>query len=216
MISVSQATVKVLIIEDHALVLDGIKRLLAEAPRFHVVAQVEDGLQAYHACQTCAPDLVLIDLGLPGMDGVDVIRQLKRRWPELKILVLTANATEHKAGEALAAGAMGYVLKKSTRQVLLAALQTVALGKRFIDPSLNENQLILASKEGKKTDSVTLTNRERQILKLIAEGGRNRDIAERLAISLKTVETHRLNLMRKLDAHNIAELVSWANRLGLL
>lgn len=215
MLSERQAPVKVLIIEDHVLVLDGIKSLLAMVPSFSVVAQVEDGLQAYQVCQDCSPDLVLIDLGLPGMDGIDVIRQLKRRWPALAIVVLTANATEYKAGEAIAAGALGYVLKKSTRQVFLAALQTVLMGKRFIDPSLNEQQLSIAQQEGQRAESVMLTRRERQILKLIAEGGRNRDIAERLAISLKTVETHRLNLMRKLDAHNIAELVAWANRLGL-
>ncbi len=204
---------RVLIVEDHALLIEGIKNLLRPFSQYEVVGQVEDGLQVYKACQDYLPDLILLDLGLPGMDGIDIITQLKKRWPALLIVVITANSAEHKAQEALQAGANGYVLKKSPQQTLLAALQTVQIGRSFIDPSLAVDQL---QKERGSREADTLTLRERQVLKLVAEGNRNKDIAECLSISLKTVETHRLNLMRKLDVHNATELVGWAQRLGLL
>ncbi|MBB6155203.1 two-component system secretion response regulator SsrB [Pseudomonas sp. JAI115] len=179
---------------------------------YEVVGDISDGLKVYGACLTLSPDLVLIDLGLPGMDGVDIIRQLKRRLPQLTIVVITADASEHRAHSALAAGALGYILKKSSQQVLLAGVQTALAGKVYLDPELNLAQVTC----GPTLDGPSkLTLRENQVLKLIAEGARNRDIAEQLKISIKTVETHRLNLMRKLDAHNVAELVNWAWRLGL-
>lgn len=211
--SLSTSPLRVLIVEDHALLIDGIRNLLANQPRYIVVGAVSDGLAVYEACQRLTPDMVLLDLGLPGMDGIDVIHQLRRRWESLRIVVVTASSEERRGREALAAGALAYVLKQSPQQTLLAALQHAAIGKRFVDPALKLETLESAQSSGAETP---LTLRERQILKLVAEGKRNRDIAELLSISLKTVETHRLNLMRKLDAHNAAELSNWARRLGLL
>ncbi|MGH1391883.1 MAG: two component system response regulator [Aeromonas jandaei] len=211
--SLSTSPLRVLIVEDHALLIDGIRNLLANQPRYDVVGAVSDGLTVYEACQRLTPDMVLLDLGLPGMDGIDVIHQLRRRWESLRIVVVTASSEERRGREALAAGALAYVLKQSPQQTLLAALQHAAIGKRFVDPALKLETLESAQSSGAETP---LTLRERQILKLVAEGKRNRDIAELLSISLKTVETHRLNLMRKLDAHNAAELSNWARRLGLL
>lgn len=203
---------RVLLIEDHALLSSGIRHLLSTVPYYHVVGEVADGLQAYAACQRWQPDIVLLDLGLPGMDGVDVIRRLKLRWPELIIIVLTADNAEHRARTALSSGALGYVLKKSPQQTLIAALQTTLHGQTFLDPALDMGQITQARGV---TGSTGLTMRETQILKLIAEGLRNRDIAERLTITIKTVETHRMNLMRKLDARNGVALTNWAIRLGI-
>lgn len=203
---------RILIVEDHYLLRYGLKSLMLTVPNYEVIGEVVDGLNVYAACQKLNPDVVLLDLGLPGMDGIDIIRQLKRRTPKLIIVVITADASEHRARDALAAGALGYVLKKSSRQVLLAGLQTAIAGKIFLDPALNRSHVINTP----NVDGLSaLTTRERQILKLIAEGNRNRDISEKLSITIKTVETHRLNLMRKLNAHNIAELVNWACRLGI-
>lgn len=203
---------RILLVEDHLLLSDGIRSLLSSVPSYQVVGEVCDGLQVYQACQQLMPDLVLLDLGLPGMDGIDIIRQLKQRWQEMTIVVITADAAEHRARAALAAGALAYVLKKSSQQTLLAALQIALMGKAFLDPALNAEQVTQRSGiEG----PTRLTMRESQVLKLIAEGQRNRDIAESLKISIKTVETHRLNLMRKLDAHNAAGLANWAVRLGI-
>lgn len=203
---------RILIVEDHPLLIYGIKILLSAMPIYEVVGEIVDGLNVYAACQELNPDLVLLDLGLPGMDGIDVIRKLKRRRPEMIIVVITADASEHRARDAFAAGAQAYILKKSSQQILLAGLQTAIAGQVFLDPALNLAHVTSAPNVGGLTN---LTTRERQILKLIAEGDRNRDIAEKLSITIKTVETHRLNLMRKLDAHNIADLVNWACRLGI-
>lgn len=209
----ASTTVSVLIVEDHTLLVDGIRNLLAGQPRYQVVGAVSDGLKVYEACQRLTPDLVLLDLGLPGMDGVDVIHQLRRRWESLRIAVVTACTEEHRSRAALAAGALAYVLKQSPQQVLLAALQHAALGKRYVDPALKLETLEASTH---LVGDSPLTLRERQVLKLVAEGHRNRHVAELLSISLKTVETHRTNVMRKLGAHNAAELTTWARRLGVL
>lgn len=206
------AAQRILIVEDHSLIIYGIKVLLSTIPAYEVVGEVVDGLGAYAACQQLNPDVVLLDLGLPGMDGIDVIRQLTRLRPDLTVVVVTADASEHRARAALAAGAQAYILKKSSQQILLAGLQTAIANQRFLDPALNLAHVTTATTFGGVTK---LTTRESQILKLIAEGDRNRDVAEKLSITIKTVETHRLNLMRKLDAHNIADLVNWACRLGI-
>lgn len=211
--NLSTSPLRILIVEDHALLIDGIRNLLTNQPRYEVVGAVRDGLAVYEACQRLTPDMVLLDLGLPGMNGIDVIHQLKRRWETLRIVVVTASSEERLGREALNAGALAYVLKQSKQHILLAALQYAAIGKRFVDPALKLETL--DSNEGSGAEP-PLTLRERQVLKLVAEGKRNRDVAELLTISLKTVETHRLNLMRKLDAHNAAELSNWARRLGLM
>ncbi|KVQ99102.1 two-component system response regulator [Burkholderia ubonensis] len=206
------AEVRILIVEDHPVVRLGLKNLLDAAPPLKVVAEVEDGLEVYAACQRHTPHIVLLDLGLPGMSGIDVIHQLRRRWSDLGIVVMTADTAERRASAALLAGANGYVLKNSSQQVLLETLWKVWRGQTALDPALNAAQLGTPSAA---STEVALTPRERQVLKLIAEGCRNRDVAERLTITIKTVETHRLNLMRKLDAHNAADLTNWAHRLGL-
>jgi two-component system secretion response regulator SsrB len=215
MMPTTSSKCRVVIVDDHSLIVDGIRNLLAPLPRFDVVGTGGDGLEVYALCRDLTPDLVIIDLGLPGMNGLDAIRQIKSRWPQLQILTLTASDEEHKAAETLAAGANGYVLKRSSPQILLGAIQTVAAGSQFLDPSLE-----LVPEESGQADETplpefSLTPRERQLLKLIGEGKRNRDIAELLSLSLKTVESHRLNLMRKLDAHSAVDLVHWCRRLNI-
>ncbi|MGT0250516.1 two component system response regulator [Burkholderia pyrrocinia] len=204
--------VRILIVEDHPVVRLGLKNLLDAAPPLKVIAEVDNGLEVYSTCQRHAPHIVLLDLGLPGMGGIDVIHQLRRRWSDLGIVVMTADTAVHRASAALIAGANGYVLKNSSQQVLLETLWKVWRGHTALDPALNATQLAAPSAARAE---VALTPRERQVLKLIAEGCRNRDVAERLTITIKTVETHRLNLMRKLDAHNAADLTNWAHSLGL-
>jgi two-component system secretion response regulator SsrB len=204
--------IRILIAEDHPMLRLGLKRLLESIPPYRVVGEVDNGLKVYESCLTLNPAIVLLDLGLPGMHGIDVIVKLRRRWKDLGIIVITADATERRAREALEAGANGYVLKNSPQGILLGALRKIEQGHTALDPALRATQINQQSRLG---DEITLTPRERQILKLIAEGDRNREIAEQLSISIKTVETHRLHLMRKLDAHNAVELVNWASRLGI-
>ncbi|MGL5699204.1 MAG: two component system response regulator [Kluyvera sp.] len=205
---------RILLVDDHELIINGITTLLAPYPRFHIVAHIDDGLEVYNACRIHEPDIVVLDLGLPGINGLDLIPQLRRRLPQMAILAYTAYMDEIMAIRTLSAGALGYVLKNSSRQILLAALQSVAVNKCYIDPSLNR-EAINAALNVKNDSTEILTPRERQILKLIADGFTNRLIGERLCISVKTVETHRLNIMRKLNVHKVTELLICARRLGL-
>lgn len=204
--------VKILIVDDHELIINGIKNMLSPYPRYQVVGQAENGLDVRCMCQKTEPDMVILDLGLPGMDGQDVSVDLLRRWPRLRILALTARQEEYYVSQILNIGALGYVLKKSPQEVLLAAIQTIMAGKRYIDPALDHDQVLQLMKTCHNPSS--LTPRERQVLKLITEGACNRVIAEKLTISKKTVETHRLNMMRKLDVHKVADLIDWSHRLG--
>lgn len=205
---------KILLVDDHELIINGIISLLAPYPRFCITAHIDDGLEVYNACRVHQPDIVVLDLGLPGINGIDLIPQLRCRWPQMAILAYTAHMEEFMAVRTLAAGAMGYVLKNSSRQVLLAALQTVAVNKRYIDPALNREAINIALSVNHENGEI-LTPRERQILRLIADGYTNRLIGERLCISVKTVETHRLNIMRKLNVHKVTELLNCSRRLGL-
>lgn len=203
---------RVLVVDDHALLRQGIRQTLTQNPIYEVVGEVGDGLDVYAECQRLEPDIIVLDLGLPGMNGIEVTRQLKRRWPDMIVIVLTAESSEFRAREALEVGASAYVLKRSAQQVLHDALAKATSGRIYIDPVLDEAQ-VTAPRD--RRSAVTLTTRERQILQLVAQGARNKDIAATLHISVKTVETHRLNLMRKLDAHKAVELANWAHRLGL-
>ncbi|AHF76770.1 Putative two-component response regulator [Sodalis praecaptivus] len=205
---------KILLVDDHELIINGIINLLEPYPRFKIVAHIDDGLAVYNQCRIHEPDILVLDLGLPGINGLDLIPQLRSRWPQMSILAYTAHTEEYMAIRTLAAGALGYVLKNSRQQVLLAALQTVAVNKCYVDPALNRD-IIHTALSMEADNQELLTPRERQILKLIADGNTNRLIAEQLCISVKTVETHRLNIMRKLNVHKVTELLNCSRRLGL-
>ncbi|AKC69608.1 LuxR C-terminal-related transcriptional regulator [Pandoraea oxalativorans] len=212
----------VIVVEDHELLADGLCRLIEDELGWCVLARVVNGLDVYRACVVHRPALIVLDLGLPGMDGVDVIRQCVQRWPELRIVVHSASDDGERARQSLEAGAGAFVLKSSSRTTLINAVNVVMRGDRFIDPAVfgivhDPTGQPLPSKPGAAgLPERLLTLRERQVLKLAAEGQRNRDIAQLLSISVKTVETHRLNMMRKLNAHNAADIVRWAHRLRML
>ncbi|MGS0737491.1 two component system response regulator [Pseudomonas sp. GG8] len=207
---------RLLIVDDHGMIREGLRALLANAPGIVVVGEAQDGHEAIALCRSLQPDVVLMDLKMPLLDGVSALTLIFRRWPKILIIALTSDVSEHNAALALEAGAVGYVLKRSRRDDLLQAITQVLAGKIFIDAGLDASQVIALRNSGETASGITLTERERQVLKLVAEGSRNRDVAEILCISLKTVETHRLNVMKKLDAHNAADMTQWAYRLGLL
>ncbi|WP_410013171.1 two component system response regulator [Sodalis sp. C49] len=207
--------IKLVLVDDHELIINGIKALLTPYPRYQIAGQVDNGLEVYRLCGETHPDIVILDLGLPGMDGQDVIAQLLKRWPALRIIVLTSRRGEHYAAGVLRLGALGFVLKSSPQHCLLTALQYVFNRKRYLDPALDHFRVFqLMNESGHHPLSLTL--RERQVLKQIAEGAGNHAIAGNLSISPKTVETHRLNIMRKLDVHKAIDLVHWSFRLGLV
>lgn len=204
-----------MLIDHHQLVLDGIENLLMQHFSVTIVSRVTNGLDVYSECQKNQPNIILLDLNLPGMNGIDIISRVKRQWPGLSILVITANKILCKVHEAITAGAQAYVLKQSGQQTFFSAFQAVISGKQFIDPDLNFS-IADATLNTPLPTQQNLTNRELQVLKLISEGYKNREIAESLSISIKTVAAHRLNLMKKLDVHNIAGMVAWSTRLGLI
>ncbi|QWA11554.1 two component system response regulator [Sodalis ligni] len=206
---------KILIIDDHELIIHGIDLLLRPFPHFQVVGSTHNGLSAYPLCRETRPDIIILDLGLPGMEGQDVLVQLMRRWPAIRVVVYTARQGEHHAAKVISLGAAGFVSKMSPARRLLEAIEIVAAGKRYIDPILNHSRLGRLL-DDPANDALSLTPRERQVLKQIAEGAGNQSIASTLSISPKTVETHRLNIMRKLDVHKATELVLWSHRLGLV
>ena len=211
---------RIVIAEDHTILRDGLKALLSSAPDFEIVGEAEDGRDAIRCVERLIPDLVLMDLSMPRMGGMDAIREVKKRYPETKIIALTVHKEEEYVLTTLQAGADGYVLKDATHAELLMAIKNVLMGKPYLSPGVSE-KVIEGYLDGKKTVKdksawQTLTEREREILKLIAEGYKNKEVADYLCISLKTVEKHRANLMKKLDLHNTAALTAFAMKKGLV
>jgi len=211
---------RIVIAEDHTILREGLRSLLSSSPEFEIVGEAKDGREAIGCVEKFKPDLILTDLSMPRMNGMEAIKEIKRQSPETKILVLTVHKTEEYILATLQAGADGYLLKDSTHAELLMAVKHVLGGKRYISPGISD-KVLEGYLEGKKTLRThttweTLTQREREILKLIAEGYKNKEIAEDLCISPKTVEKHRANLMEKLDLHSIQALTAFAIGKGLV
>ena len=212
--------IRIVIAEDHTILREGLKALLLSAPNLKVVGEAEDGREAIKRAGELNPDLMLLDLSMPRMNGLEAIREIKQQSPETKILILTVHKTEEYVLASLEAGADGYVIKDATHAELLLAISNVTQGRRYLSPEVSGTVIegYLAGKKGlrPRTSGQTLTPREREVLKLIAEGYKNRDIADYLCISPKTVEKHRENLMKKLDLHNAAALTAYAMDRGLI
>lgn len=203
-----------MLVEDHALVRAGLKNLLSLSPEYNVVGEAEDGLAAVRCILKHTPNLALIDLRLPKKSGLDVIAEIKKRAPEVKMLALTAHKSEDLVYAALTAGANGYVSKNATYKELDIAINSILAGKTYLCPAVSgkvvERYLQSRKTPVRVTKWNTLTKREREVLQLIAEGNKNKEIAVVLYISVKTVEKHRANLIKKLDLHNSAALTAYA------
>ncbi len=202
---------------------DGLRALLSDTKEIEVIGEAGNGHDAIRMAVELQPDLILMDLSMPGTNGTEAIPAIKRRLPDIKIIVLTVHKTEEYVRATLNAGADGYVLKDESQTELIAAIQHVFAGKNYLSPGICKQVVSGFISGGQQKDGMpadaptwdTLTVREREILKLIAEGNRNKEIATYLSISIKTVEKHRSNLMRKLKVHNASELTAYAieNRL---
>jgi DNA-binding NarL/FixJ family response regulator len=211
---------RIVIAEDHTILREGLRSLLSGKPNLEIVGEAQDGSEAIRCVEKLNPNLVLMDLSMPRMNGMDAIKEIKKHSPETKVLVLTVHKTEEYILATLQAGADGYVLKDSTHAELEMAIQNVLDGKQYISPGISA-KIIEGYLEGKKPSQPTsrwemLTQRERGILKLIGEGYKNKEIADFLCISVKTVEKHRANLMQKLDLHNTSELTAFAIEKGVV
>jgi DNA-binding NarL/FixJ family response regulator len=210
----------IVIAEDHQLFREGLKSMLAASGGFAVIGEAQDGLEAMRCVRKLHPDLLLLDLSMPRMGGISVIREVKSQFPETLILAVTIHESDQFVLEAFDAGANGYCIKDASRDELMLAIRSVLEGKKYISPGIAD-QVMEGYIEGRKTlkaesDWDTITPRERQVLKLIAEGYANKEIAGLLHISVKTVEKHRSNIMSKLDLHNVSALTVYAMEKGLV
>ncbi len=210
--------IRVLIADDHAILRDGLRKLLTEEPDLEVAGEARDGHDALRKAEELKPDVILLDLAMPGLNGIAVAKRLRSAAPAAKVLILTMHQEEEYVYETLKAGASGYVLKDAAGPDLVAAIRAARRGEQFLSPSISRLVVRDESASGSKqikTVSQHLTNREREVCKLLAEGHTVPKIADMIGISRKTVDVHKTRLMKKLDIHNRAELVKYsiANKL---
>jgi two-component system response regulator NreC len=215
-----QGKIRVLLADDHTILRAGLRMMLNAQPDIVVIGEASDGRQAMAEAQRLLPDVILMDITMPELNGIEATRQVKRLLPDVRVLVLTMHENEEYLFQVLRAGASGYMLKEAADTELISAIRLVNNGSFYLSSSAQSMMVgdyLQRVRTGEERDSYSeLTEREREILKLVAEGYTNNQIAERLIISPKTVDTHRTHIMDKLDLHNRAELVKYAMRRGLL
>ena len=211
--------IRVLIADDHAIVREGIRLILAAHEDIEVAGEAQDGLETIKRVGELAPDVVLMDIAMPGLGGLEATIEIARTAPQTRVIVLTQYDDAEYIYRFLHAGAAGYVLKKSVGSDLVSAIRAVAQGKSFLDPMIADKVIRGYLEPETSADQSLydrLSDREKTVFKLIAEGYTSRQIAESLVISIKTVMTHRANIMEKLNVHNKAELIKLAIRHGLI
>ena len=209
----------IVLADDHHVVRQGLRALLEAEPGFSVVAEAADGLAAADLAERLQPNVLVLDLMMPCLSGLEVARQVRRLSPQTRVVVLSMHANEAYVLEALRNGVAGYVLKESTAADLVQAVREAVAGRRYLSPPLSERAIEVYVQRAQATIPdiyETLTSREREVLHLVAEGYSNADIAARLSITRRTAETHRARVMRKLGLRNQAELIRYALRRGIL
>jgi two-component system response regulator NreC len=214
------ASLRILLGDDHTLLRQGLRKILQERPDWEVVAEAGDGREAVRQALAVQPDIAILDIGMPLMNGIEATRQIVRRQPETHVLILSMHADEAYIIQALKAGAKGYLLKDSADTDLIRGVAAVASGKSFFSPAAAKVMLddyVRHLAERGITDRFdSLSEREREIFQLVAEGRSNKEIADLLSVSPTTIETHRAHVLQKLDVHNTAELVLYAVRRGVI
>jgi DNA-binding NarL/FixJ family response regulator len=209
----------IVLADDHHIVRQGLRALLEAQPGFDLVGETGNGLEAVQLTERLQPDVLVLDLMMPGLNGLEVTRQVSQRSPRTQIVILSMHATEAYVLEAMRNGAAGYVLKDSSAADLVRAVHAVTAGRRYLSPPLSEYAIeaYLQKAQGSDLDPYdTLTNREREVLHLVAEGHSNKEIGDRLSISSRTAETHRANMMRKLGLRTTTDVIRYAIRRGII
>lgn len=214
------AKLRLLLGDDHTIVRQGLRKILEEKPEWLVVGEAGDGREAVRLAVTLKPDVAILDIGMPLLNGIDATAQIVRRVPDVRVLILSMHSQEAYVSRALQAGAKGYLLKDSAGHDLIKGIAAVAAGKSFFSPAVTRLMLddyVRRAAETPVADRYdALSEREREIFQLIAEARSNKEVAELLGISVSTVETHRSRILEKLDVHNTAELVLYAVRRGVI
>jgi DNA-binding NarL/FixJ family response regulator len=217
-------TIQLFVVDDHPIFIDGITGLLKDTPGFEIIGTAQNGRDLLEKLQTKQPDIILLDINMPEMDGIEATKEIKKLYPDIKIIMLTMFNDIRFIKEVLEIGAKGYILKNISREDLIKAIQTVAAGKPFLDTAVQEKVISSMSAQDddetddKETDALiqNITSRELEILQLIALGLTSQDISKKLYISKNTVETHRKNLLAKLNVKNTASLLKLAYKKGLV
>lgn len=211
---------RVLLADDHGIVRRGLRSLLESEPGLSVVADAADGLEALRLCEQHRPDVLILDIAMPKLNGIEVAARAQKLDPAPRVVILSMHADESYILRALAAGARAYLLKDATDEDLLPAVRAVTAGRRFFSPAVTgvlvEDYVRQVQARGLTESYHLLTDREKEVLQLLAEGRSNKEVAALLDLSLSTVETHRANLMQKLNLHNTAEIVLYAVRKGII
>lgn len=210
------AGIRILLAEDHTLVRAGIRSLLDRIGGMQVVAEASDGQEAVRLARKHQPQLVVMDIAMAGLNGLEATRRIRSETPDARILILSMHANEQYVHQALQAGASGYLLKDAATEELELAIQAALKGQTYLSPRISRRLVDDYLKQGEGNPADQLTPRQREILQLIAEGRSTRAIAERLHVSVKTVETHRAQLMDRLDIHDVPGLVRFAIRTGVI
>lgn len=211
-------TIPILIADDHGVLRAGLRALLSAEPDLNVIADADNGEDALKLAQELKPEVVLLDVNMPGMGGIEVTRHLKEVLPEVRVLILTVHEDEGLFQEAIQAGASGYIIKRAVESELIDAIRAVKRGDLYVHPAMTRALLkeIAPTPISQDTPVESLTRREIDVLRLIAQGYTNRQTAESLSISVRTVESHRANLMGKLNLHSRVDLVRYAKEHGFI
>jgi two-component system response regulator NreC len=210
--------IRVLIADDHTIVRSGVRLLLEAEPDIEVVGEALDGLEAISLAETLHPDVILMDIAMPGMDGLEATAHIKKSFPDIYVLVLTMHRTDDYFFEMIEAGASGYILKGAQTDELISAVRVVNRGEVFLYPAVASKLVenYLSRTDGAEDPEITLSPREMEILRMLADGYSNKEIADKLVVSPSTVHSHRSNLMNKLGLNTRHELVNYARKTGLL
>ncbi|MBU3012274.1 response regulator transcription factor [Polaribacter vadi] len=207
-------TIKIILADDHKLLRDGLRNIIEQKSHMQIIGEAADGREVIKLCTKLKPDVIVMDVSMPGLNGVEATKQINKQHPDIKIIGLSMYSSKQFIQGMFKAGAFGYLLKDGSSDELVTAICTVTENRRYLSKHLDQELLVLL-KKGKSLDNVELSSREKEVLQLIAEGKSSKDIGEILFLSSKTIDVHRNNIMKKLDLHSIPELTKYAIQKGL-
>lgn len=206
--------IKLILVDDHKLLRDGLRNIIEQRSNMHIIGEASDGREGIKICSKLMPDVVVMDVAMPGLNGIEAAKQIHKAFPKIKIIGLSMHSTKQFIQGMFKAGAYGYLLKDGDSDELITAITTVMENKKYLSKDINQEFLTLL-KSGKVIEKAKLSSREKEVLQLIAEGKSSKEIGDILFLSPKTVDVHRNNIMKKIDLHTIPELTKYAIQEGL-